>query len=455
MTLLAARHDAVRLALSRRSSRRALDRTAAGRQAEDAGVRAARRPRGTARRTVEDGDGRKLALLSATSSGWAPPASAARSRSPGSCSGTWSRSGGWISRQDYLDGLALAQLAPGPLAAQLAMYLGYVRAACSAPRSSGCLFVLPSFLMVWALSVAYVRFGGLPWMQALFYGIGAAVIGIIARSAHKLTQADAGTQPAALGHLRRHGGRRRRGPSARSRGCFCSRACSRPALGAGDARRRRASGSPVGGSLCSPGLAGGRGPLAPTLTNIFWVFAKAGAFVFGSGLAIVPFLYGELVQTQGWLNDRQFLDAVAVAMITPGPVVITVAFIGYLVGGPWGMTVAALGVFLPVYLFVVLPAPYFRRHRSQPLVKAFVEGVSAAATGAIAGAAYVLVTRAVVDVLDRGHGAGNVRRASAVEGIGAVADRIQRRSRSCDSCLVKPAPLRPWQHADAATRSAR
>lgn len=139
--------------------------------------------------------------------------------------------------------------------------------------------------------------------------------------------------------------------------------------------------------------------LAPTLPNIFWIFAKAGAFVFGSGLAIVPFLYGELVHTQAWLNDREFLDAVAVAMITPGPVVITVAFIGYVVGGPTGMTVAAVAVFLPVYLFVVVPAPYFRKHRDQPVVKGFVDGVSAAATGAIAGAAYVLATRAIVDWL--------------------------------------------------------
>jgi chromate transporter len=148
-------------------------------------------------------------------------------------------------------------------------------------------------------------------------------------------------------------------------------------------------------ALAAPVAAGAS---APTLSTVFWVFVKAGAFVFGSGLAIVPFLYGEIVQTQGWLNDRQFLDAVAVAMITPGPVVITVAFIGYLAAGTWGMTVAAIGVFLPVYLFVVLPAPYFRKHRSQPQIKAFVEGVSAAATGAIAGAAYVLATRALVDV---------------------------------------------------------
>jgi chromate transporter len=169
------------------------------------------------------------------------------------------------------------------------------------------------------------------------------------------------------------------------------------------ARRARGGSAPTTSLSAVVALVGGATPttagaLVPSLSNVFWLFAKAGAFVFGSGLAIVPFLYGELVQTHGWLNDRQFLDAVAVAMITPGPVVITVAFIGYLVAGPWGMTVAACGVFLPVYLFVVVPAPYFRRHRSQPLIKAFVEGVSAAATGAIAGAAYVLATRALVDV---------------------------------------------------------
>ena len=138
--------------------------------------------------------------------------------------------------------------------------------------------------------------------------------------------------------------------------------------------------------------------LAPSLTNIFWLFAKAGAFVFGSGLAIVPVsVQANWSSAPRWLNDRQFLDAVAVAMITPGPVVITVAFIGYLVGGTWGMTVAAFAVFVPVYLFVVLPAPYFRKHRDQPIVKGFVGGVSAAATGAIAGAAYVIATRAIVD----------------------------------------------------------
>jgi chromate transporter len=303
---------------------------------------------------------------------------------------------GWVSKQDYLDGLALAQLAPGPLAAQLAIYLGYIRGGIAGATIVSVLFVLPSFLMVWALSVAYVRFGGLSWMQALFYGIGAAVIGIIARSAHKLTRLTLGSSVLLWGIF---------GAMAITT-AWTEREIVWLFLLAGvltvtvEMWRVRAAGTtpPVAPSMLAFALPAATTATAPTLTSIFWVFTKAGAFVFGSGLAIVPFLYGELVQTLGWLNDRQFLDAVAVAMITPGPVVITVAFIGYLVAGPWGMVVAAIAVFLPVYLFVVIPAPYFRRHRSQPQIKAFVEGVSAAATGAIAGAAYVLAIRALTDV---------------------------------------------------------
>ena len=136
----------------------------------------------------------------------------------------------------------------------------------------------------------------------------------------------------------------------------------------------------------------------PLLVKVMLYFAEAGAFVFCSGLAIVPFLHGGVVNQFHWLSERQFLDAVAVAMITPGPVVITVAFIGYLVGGPLGATAAAIGVFLPCYLFVIIPAPYFRRFADNPKVRAFVDGVTAAATGAIAGAAFVLGRRALVDV---------------------------------------------------------
>ena len=138
--------------------------------------------------------------------------------------------------------------------------------------------------------------------------------------------------------------------------------------------------------------------MSGTLLEIFLYFAKAGMFVFGSGLAIVPFLRGGVVTQFGWLSEQQFLDAVAVAMITPGPVVITTAFIGYLVAGPLGAVVAALGTFVPCYLFTVVPAPYFRRFSKNPSLKAFVDGVTAAATGSIAGAAFVLGRRALIDV---------------------------------------------------------
>lgn len=133
------------------------------------------------------------------------------------------------------------------------------------------------------------------------------------------------------------------------------------------------------------------------LGQIAWFFSKAGAFVFGSGLAIVPFLYGGVVKEHQWLTEQQFLDAVAVAMITPGPVVITVGFIGYLVAGLPGACVAAAATFLPCYLFTVIPAPYFKKYGKHPAIKAFVDGVTAAAVGAIAGAVCVLAQRQFTD----------------------------------------------------------
>ena len=301
----------------------------------------------------------------------------------------------WISREDYTDGLALAQLAPGPLAAQLAIYLGYVRGGTLGATIVGLCFILPSFLIVWAIAIAYVRFGGLPWMQTLFYGVGAAVIGIIARSVQKLTRLTlrGGTLWSIAGVMALTTAWTEREIAS----LFLLAGVITAALALYRSPRRSPNAA-VPAAITAI-VSHAPGAIAPSLPNIFWVFAKAGAFVFGSGLAIVPFLYGELVQTHGWIDDREFLDAVAVAMITPGPVVITVAFIGYLVGGPVAMTVAAVAVFLPVYLFVVLPAPYFRRYRDQPIIKGFVDGVSAAATGAIAGAAYVLATRAVIDWL--------------------------------------------------------
>jgi chromate transporter len=297
---------------------------------------------------------------------------------------------GWIRKEDYLEGLALAQLAPGPLAAQLAIYLGYIRAGILGATAVGVAFILPSFLMVLGLSAAYVRYGGLPWMQGMFYGIGAAVIGIIARSAVKLTKLTLGKDKLLWGIF----------AVLAVSTAWTSQEIAWLFLLGGivsvlvKAFPARVQARDTVSLLFAPVTFGING----TLLQVFLYFAKAGMFVFGSGLAVVPFLYGGVVQGHHWLTDRQFIDAVAVAMITPGPVVITVAFIGYLVAGVAGATAAALGIFLPVYLVVVVLAPSYKRWAKNPQLNAFVRGVTAAATGAIAGAVIVLARRSVYDV---------------------------------------------------------
>ncbi len=306
----------------------------------------------------------------------------------------------WITEEDYREGLALAQLMPGPLAAQLAMYLGYVHYRIVGATVIGMAFVLPSFLMVVAIGWAYVRYGGLPWMQAAFYGVGAAVIGIIAISAYKLTTKNIGKDKllwliylvtAAITVW----------TQSESVWLF---------LGAGVlVWLVRAPPKRWFAKDAAPGLLALSQQWHPTcgvatafdwslLTQLGAFFAKAGAFVFGSGLAIVPFLYAGVVNDNHWLTERQFVDAVAVAMITPGPVVITVGFIGYLIAGLPGAAVAAAGTFLPCYLFTVLPAPYFKKYGKRPGLIAFVNGVTAAAIGAITGAVLVLAGRSIVDI---------------------------------------------------------
>lgn len=303
---------------------------------------------------------------------------------------------GWISDADYKEGLALAQMMPGPLAAQLGIYLGYVHYRVVGATVAGIAFVLPSFLMVVALGWAYAQFGGLSWMQAVFYGVGAAVVGIIAMSAYKLTTKTIGKHrllwaiyltlavvtvvtESEIAWLFIAGGLLnwfwRAPPKWLHKGGLNALAIAHLPV--------------TSGILSGIDLA--------LLGQIALFFTKAGSFVFGSGLAIVPFLYGGVVTEHHWLNDKQFVDAVAVAMITPGPVVITVGFIGYLVAGFSGACAAALGTFLPCYLFTVLPAPYFKKYGKLPAVKAFVDGITAAAVGAITGSVIVIARRSIVD----------------------------------------------------------
>jgi len=311
----------------------------------------------------------------------------------------------WITEDTYKLSLALAQIMPGPLAAQTAIAIGYFEGGILGATLVGLGFILPSFLMVVAISLAYVAYGGLWWMQALFYAIGATVIAIIAIAAYKLARSTNKRNPLLWGIF----------------ACLtlvtvlAQTELAEFFILAGlvvlifQAWPGWKSGMPMVLGAVALGVAVGLmeawlghastgGNSGNILTEILLFFTKAGAFVFGSGLAIIPFLHQGVVQQFGWLNENQFLDAVAVAMITPGPVVITVAFIGFLVAGLAGAVMASIGIFLPVYVFTIVPAPWFKRHRDNPQLKAFVDGATAAATGAITGAVIVLTTRAITDL---------------------------------------------------------
>lgn len=310
-----------------------------------------------------------------------------------------------VDEDTYNLAIALAQIMPGPLAAQTAIAIGYFQGGVLGATLVGLAFVLPSFLMVLALSALYVAYGGLPWMQSLFYGIGAVVIAIIAIASYRLARGTNKRDPLLWGVFA---------------ALFVATVWSGTELAAlfilsglvallvrawpGTARAIVFTVAAVVGSVAIAGIehalvsAGGAGADQNVLVQILLFFTKAGSFVFGSGLAIVPFLQQGVVHDFGWLNEHQFLDAVAVALITPGPVVITVAFIGYLVAGVAGATVAAIGIFVPVYVFTIVPAPWFQRHRDNAQLRAFVAGTTAAASGAIAGAVVVLGIRAIVDV---------------------------------------------------------
>lgn len=309
----------------------------------------------------------------------------------------------WIDEGEFRLGVALAQIMPGPLAAQLAIALGYFQRGVLGATAVGLAFVVPSFVMVMGISIAYTRFGGLWWMQALFYGIGAAVIAIIAIAAYKLARSTNKRDPllwAVFGALAiaTMWAEAELAEFFVIAGLVTLFARARPT-------RVQALTAGLGGAAVVAVIwlierwvvtlnVGGE----QVLLQILVFFTKAGAFVFGSGLAIVPFLHQGVVQQFGWLDEQQFIDAVAVAMITPGPVVITVVFIGFLAAGFLGAVAAAIGIFLPVYLFTIIPAPWFSRNRDNALLKAFVLGATSAATGAIAGAVILLARRAIYDV---------------------------------------------------------
>lgn len=306
----------------------------------------------------------------------------------------------WISEEEYKQGLALAQLAPGPLAAQLGIYLGYVHYRILGATLIGFTFVLPSFIMVVLLGILYDLYGGLSWIQAVFYGVGAAVIGIIIVSSYKLTLKSIGkfnlesfttnwllwlfflvaaiiTSVTQQEHI-----------IIFIIAGFLYMIIKAPPKWS----------NPKTVNYLALMQIGFWNYESTTLTKIAVFFAKTGTFVFGSGLAIVPFLHAGVVTENHWLTEHQFVDAVAVAMITPGPVVITVGFIGYLIAGFPGASVAALATFIPCYLFTIILAPSFKKIAQNKSIKAFVEGITAAVIGALVGAVIVIASRSVIDI---------------------------------------------------------
>lgn len=307
----------------------------------------------------------------------------------------------WIPEEDYKNGLALAQLAPGPLAAQLSIYLGFVHYRVLGSTICGLAFVIPSFMMVVVLGILYQQFGGLPWMQAIFYGVGAAVIGIIVMSSYKLTVKSIGKitlplikQNWLLWLFYIAGVTVTIITKSEEILLFVGAGLIYMLIKAPPKWKYKQGGL----NTVLLGIVGFWQFEWTTLEKIGWFFTKAGAFVFGSGLAIVPFLHAGVVTENHWLTEHQFVDAVAVAMITPGPVVITVGFIGYLVAGFPDATVAALATFLPCYLFTIIPAPYFKKIAKNDSIKAFVEGITAAVIGALVGAVIIIGTRSILDI---------------------------------------------------------
>ena len=301
----------------------------------------------------------------------------------------------WLSRDEMRDGIAVCQSLPGPLAIQVGIFVSYLRGGFWGAWAGGWAFILPNFIIVCALGALYIHFSGLPILTAIFYGVSPAVIALILHSCYRL--AKLGMEDWLQWAI--------------AAACFLVTVAVQAEVAVlfvasgligvlyyGSLFRRRAA-APSATAVVSG--AAGIGKIAgfPILGKLLLFFLKAGSLTFGSGLVIVPFLEKGLVQNTGWLNERQFLVAVAIGMISPGPVVITATFVGYLVAGFWGATVSTIGIFLPSFLFVLIVAPTLIRHRAQPDVRGFVKGAYAAAIGTILGASLLLGKIAIGDWL--------------------------------------------------------
>jgi chromate transporter len=301
----------------------------------------------------------------------------------------------WLTKEQMREAIAICQSLPGPLAIQVGIYISYLRAGFWGAWAGGWAFIFPNFVIVAALGALYVYLGDLQPVTAIFYGVSPAVIALILHSCYRLAklgmddwlqwaiaavclvitvilQAEVALLfiGAGIVGILYYGSIIRRPPSV------ALQIAAAPVL---------AQLTPVAS--------------ASTLGKLLLFFLKAGSLTFGSGLVIVPFLEQGLVQHYNWLDERQFLIAVAIGMISPGPVVITATFVGYLVAGFWGSVVSTIGIFFPSFILVLVAAPLLARHRGNLNVQGFVKGAYAAAIGTILGACILLGKIAIGDWL--------------------------------------------------------
>ncbi|HEV2334066.1 MAG TPA: chromate efflux transporter [Stellaceae bacterium] len=301
---------------------------------------------------------------------------------------------GWVTRQEMRDAIAVSQALPGPLAIQVGIFIAYMRGGFWGAWAGGWAFILPNFVIVAALGALYVHFGGLSWMTALFYGVSPAVIALIIHSCYRLAKL----------------GMEDWLQWAVAAVCFVvtiwlEAEVALLFIGAGVlgilyyGSLFRGGSPPTALLALVPVAIDTKAPTTAVLGQLLAFFLKAGSLTFGSGLVIVPFLEKGLVQQYGWLSGREFLVAVAVGMLSPGPVVITATFVGYLVAGFWGSLVSTIGIFLPSFILILVVAPILIRHRANPNVQGFVKGCYAAAIGTILGACVLLGKIAIGDWL--------------------------------------------------------
>jgi chromate transporter len=311
---------------------------------------------------------------------------------------------GWLTKEQMREAIAICQSLPGPLAIQVGIYISYLRGGFWGAWIGGWAFIFPNFVIVAALGALYVYFGDLKPITGIFYGVSPAVIALILHSCYRLAKL----------------GMEDKLQWAIAIVCLVITVILQAEvallfIGAGlvgilyYGNIFRQKPPPVVLQVAAlPALTLAPAASASTLGKLLLFFLKAGSLTFGSGLVIVPFLQQGVVQQYGWMDERQFLIAVAVGMISPGPVVITATFVGYLVAGFWGSLVATIGIFFPSFIFILVAAPLLARHGTNPNVQGFVRGAYAAAIGTILGACILLGRIAIGDWLTAIVGLGSL-----------------------------------------------